>query len=163
MTLEERRAWSRMLVSVAAYAVYVTIIVNRADGGPLADVPYAATLLWTIGIAIAASIAFEIVIAITGEVVASVKESVQKEIGLASGKRRRGRLEVDERDREIGRYGEYVGNSFVVIGATSAMLMAMVEWPWFWIANVIYLCFLLSQVLSSITKIVLYRRGLPQW
>ena len=162
MTLEERRAWSRMLVSVAAYAVYVTIIVNRADGRPLADVPYAATLLWTIGIAIAASIAFEIVIAITGEVVASVKESVQKEIGHR-GPERRGKLAVDERDREIGRYGEYVGNSFVVIGATSAMLMAMVEWPWFWIANVIYLCFLLSQVLSSITKIVLYRRGLPQW
>jgi hypothetical protein len=151
-----------MLVSVAAYAVYVTIIVNRADGGPLADVPYAATLLWTIGIAIAASIAFEIVIAITGEVVASVKESVQKEIGL-KGRERRGRLAVDERDREIGRYGEYVGNSFVVIGATSAMLMAMAQWQWFWIANVIYLCFLLSQVLSSITKIILYRRGLPQW
>jgi hypothetical protein len=162
MTLEERRAWSRMLVSVAAYAVYATIVVGRADGRPLADVPYATTLLWTIGIAIAASIAFEILMAIGGEIFASVKASVQKEIGLEGGAPR-GRLDVDERDRQIGRYGEYVGNSFVVIGATSAMLMAMAQWQWFWIANVIYLCFLLSQVLSSITKIILYRRGLPQW
>jgi hypothetical protein len=157
MTLEEKRAWIRMIVSVAAYAVYATIILNRADGRPLADVPYAATMLWTIGIAIAASIAFEIFMAIAGEVVASVK----KEMGFDDD--RRGRQTIDERDRQIGRFGEYVGQSFVVVGATSAMLMAMAHWQWFWIANVIYLCFLLSSVLGSITKIVLYRRGLPQW
>lgn len=156
MTLEERRAWSRMIVSVAAYAVYVSIIVNRADGRPLADVPYAATLFWTVGISIVAAIVFEIVMSIVGEVVTSVKQ----EIGFEG---QHGRHTVDERDRQIGRIGEYVGHSFVIVGATAAMLMAMAQWQWFWIANVIYLCFLLSQVLGSITKIVLYRRGVPRW
>jgi hypothetical protein len=158
MTLEEKRAWIRMIVSVAAYAVYVTIIVNRADGRPLADVPYAGTLLWTIGIAIAASIAFEIVMAILSSIVASVKQ----EIGV-EGANPKTLHAVDERDRQIGRFGEHTGNSFVIIGATAAMLMAMAEWQWFWIANVVYLCFLLSSVLGSVTKIILYRRGLPQW
>jgi hypothetical protein len=41
--------------------------------------------------------------------------------------------------------------------------MAMAELPHFWIANVIYLGFVLSAVLGSTLKIVAYRRGLPGW
>ena len=41
--------------------------------------------------------------------------------------------------------------------------MAMAEWDYFWIANVIYLCFVLSAILGSIAKIVAYRQGFPQW
>ena len=33
----------------------------------------------------------------------------------------------------------------------------------FWIANVIYVCFVLSAVLSSVTKLIVYRRGMPTW
>ena len=43
------------------------------------------------------------------------------------------------------------------------MLMAMARWEPFWIANVLYLCFVLSVVLGSVTKVVVYRRGLPLW
>jgi hypothetical protein len=49
----------------------------------------------------------------------------------------------DARDQQIGQLGDYVGSSFVVIGAVAAMLMAMAGWDRFWIANVIYLCFFL--------------------
>jgi hypothetical protein len=69
----------------------------------------------------------------------------------------------DVRDRQIGRLGDYTGQAFVVIGAVAAMLMAMARWQPFWIANVIYLGFALSAVLSSIAKIVLYHRSVPQW
>ena len=69
----------------------------------------------------------------------------------------------DQRDRQIYRFGEYVGQSFVVIGAVAAMLMAMFRFDYFWIANLIYLCFALSAILGTITKIVSYRRGLPAW
>ena len=67
----------------------------------------------------------------------------------------------DQRDREIYRFGEYIGQSFVVIGGVAALLMAMAEWDHFWIANVIYLAFVLSAILGSVAKIVAYRPGVP--
>jgi hypothetical protein len=100
MTHDEKRAWIRLVVSVIGYATYVVVVLTRADGRPLPDVPYAAALLWTVGAA---------------------------------------------------------------IGAVAAMLMALAEWDWFWIANVIYLCFVLSAILGGIIKVVVYRRSFPQW
>jgi hypothetical protein len=142
MTHEEKRAWTMLVVAVVAYSAYVVTIVSRANGHPLPDVPYATTLLWSVGAAIAASIVVEIA------------------IGIVSPKASR---DKDVRDREIGRLGDHIGQSFVVIGAVAAMLMAMAEWGWFWIANVIYLCFVLSAILGSITKVVAYRRSFHQW
>jgi hypothetical protein len=142
MTLDETRAWARLVAAVVAYGVYVALVVGRADGRPLADVPYAAALLWTIGASIAG---------------ATVVETV---IRTASPKASRVR---DVRDRQIGRLGDYVGQSFVIIGATAALLMAIAGWQRFWIANVIYLCFMLSAVLGNVTKVVVYRGSFPQW
>jgi len=142
VTHEEKRAWIMLVVSTVAYAAYVIIVLGRAEGRPLADVPYAAALLWTVGGAIAASIAAEIGIGVVTPRASRVK---------------------DVRDREIGRLGEHVGQSFVIVGAVAAMLMAMAGWDRFWIANVVYLCFVLSAVLGSVAKVVMYRRGLPQW
>jgi hypothetical protein len=59
-------------------------------------------MLWIIGAAVTVSIVADI---------------------LTSGPRRT-RL-TDVRDRQIGRIGEHIGQSFVAIGAVAAMLMAM--------------------------------------
>jgi hypothetical protein len=142
VTHEEKRAWIRLVVSVIAYVAYAIIVVGRADGRPLPDVPYAAALLWSVGAAIAASIVIEIALGVFNP---------------------RASRATDERDREIGRLGDQTGQAFVVIGALAAMLMAMADWDRFWIANVIYLCFALSAVLGGITKIIVYRGSLPQW
>jgi hypothetical protein len=142
MTHQEKRAWIMLVVSAVAYAVYAAVILSRAGGHPLVRVPYAAALLWTVGAAIGASIVAETV--------------------LGTVNRRDPRLK-DERDRRIGSLGDQVGSSFVVIGAVAAMLMAMAGWDRFWIANVIYLCFFLSAVLGSVTKVFAYRKGLPLW
>ncbi|GII79532.1 hypothetical protein Sru01_45140 [Sphaerisporangium rufum] len=142
MTHEEKRSWIHLVVTVLAYTGYVIVVTGRAEGRPLPEVPYAAALLWTIGGAIVASMAAE--------------------IGMAVIQPRASRA-VDVRDREIGRYGEHVGQSFVVIGAVAAMLMAVAGWDRFWIANVVYLCFVLASILGSVTKVVLYRRSVPQW
>ncbi|MBX6355246.1 MAG: hypothetical protein IRZ05_05230 [Micromonosporaceae bacterium] len=142
MTHEEKRAWIRLVVSVLAYSAYVVIVLRRADGRPLTEVPYAGTLLWTVGGAIAASIAIEIAMGVLNP--------------------RASRLR-DVRDKQIGQLGDQTGQAFVIIGAMAAMLMAMAEWDRFWIANVIYLCFALSAVLGGVTKVVVYRKGVPQW
>ncbi|MFF5180360.1 hypothetical protein ACFY2Q_20230 [Micromonospora sp. NPDC000316] len=142
MTHEEKRSWIMLVVSVAGYSVYAAIVLSRADGGPLTATPYAGALLWTIGAAILANIVAEIGMGVVNPRASRVK---------------------DVRDREIGRLGDHVGQAFVVIGAVSAMLMALAEWDWFWIANVIYLCFVLSAAVGSLAKVIVYRRGVPQW
>lgn len=142
MTHEEKRAWIMLVAAVVSYTTYVIIIVSRANGRPLPDVPYAAVLLWTVG--------------------ASIVSSIVAEIGIGVVNPRASRVK-DVRDRQIGRLGEYTGQSFVIIGAVAAMLMAMAGWDRFWIANVIYLCFTLSAVLGSITKIGTYRGSFQQW
>jgi hypothetical protein len=142
VTHQEKRAWIMLVVSAAAYGVYAGIILGRAGGQPLPRVPYAATLLWTVGASILASIALEIALGVVNPRASRLK---------------------DDRDRQIGRLGDYTGQSFVIIGAVAAMLMAMAGWDRFWIANVIYLCFFLSAVLGAVTKIIAYRKSFPQW
>jgi hypothetical protein len=140
VTLTEKRAWCLMLATIGAYTWYVVTVVNRSGGGAVQETPYVAALLWSIGAAIVANIAAEIVLSIFNP---------------------RGARTKDERDRAIERYGDQVGQSFVVIGGVAAMAMAMAQWHWFWIANVIYLCFAISAVLSSITRIVMNRKTVP--
>ncbi|MFI7609411.1 hypothetical protein ACIBTV_30460 [Micromonospora sp. NPDC049366] len=142
MTHEEKRAWIMLVVSVVGYSVYAAVVLDKADGGPLTATPYAAVLLWTIGGAVVASIVAEIGMGVVNPRASRVK---------------------DVRDREIGRLGDHVGQAFVALGAVSAMLMALAEWDWFWIANVIYLCFVLSAAVGSLAKVIVYRRGVPQW
>ncbi|HZJ10377.1 MAG TPA: hypothetical protein VFD39_11825 [Trueperaceae bacterium] len=138
MAYEEKSAWIYGIVAIGVYARYVRIILDRAGGGPLDAVPYGSALLWTVGASIAASIVLHIILGIF-----SPKQA---------GKR-------DERDEAINRFGERTGQSFVVISALAALIFALLELEYFWIANVIYLCFTLSAVLSAIAKIIAYRRG----
>ncbi|MEV6522465.1 hypothetical protein AB0M43_11020 [Longispora sp. NPDC051575] len=142
MPTEEKRAWIMVVVSAVAYATYAVIILGRAGPTPLAEVPYVATLLWTVGGAIVASIALTILASIAGP-----RETRHK----------------DQRDREINRFGEHIGQSLVVAGGVAALAMALADWDHFWIANVICLAFFLSAVLASVAKIVAYRRGFHSW
>jgi hypothetical protein len=142
MAFEEKRAWMMALVTVSAYAAYVAVILGRAGGTPLTDVAYASTLVWTIVGAIVASIVLHTAISTVSPEGANSK---------------------DQRDREISRLGDHIGQSFVVIGGVAALGMAMAEWDHFWIANVVYLCFALSAVVGSVAKIVAYRRGFQSW
>jgi drug/metabolite transporter (DMT)-like permease len=137
---EEKRAWILGIAAIASYAVYLVLVLGRAGGRPLAEVPYAATLLWTVGASIVATIVLSI---------------------LAAMISRDG--EKDLRDHEISRFGGYVGHSFVVIGAVAALLLALAEAPHFWIANAVYLCFTLSAILGSVARIFAYRRGFQPW
>jgi hypothetical protein len=142
MTSEEKSAWVMLVVAACAYGVYVAVILAGAARSPLAEVPYAAAMLWTIGGAIVANIVLNTLAGI-----GSPKSAAKK----------------DQRDREIYHFGEYVGGAFVVIGGVATLIMAMLELPYFWIANVVYLTFVLSAILSSVAKVVVYRRGLPAW
>ena len=138
MSSDEKRAWIQAVVAVCGYGTYLAIILGRTGHTPLTEVNYAGVLLWTVGGAI--------VVSILAHIVAGFGDP-------------RGGTRKDQRDREINRFGEYVGQSLVVVGAVAALLMAMARLPYFWIANTIYLAFVLSAVLGSVAKIAAYRRG----
>ena len=142
MASEERVAWIGAITAVIALVAYTVILLTRADGAPLPDVPYADLMLWTIGVSIVATIVLNILAAIL-----SPKDRDKK----------------DQRDKEIYRFGEHAGQSLLVVGALAALLLALVEADHFWIANALFLGFLLSAILGSIVKIVAYRRGLVAW
>ena len=144
MSAQEKNAWILGIIAVAGYGVYLALL-SGSGSGAVTERPYAPILLWTIGIGIVAGIVINII------------------VGIVSGMFRRDAGRIDQRDRQIARFGDQVGQSFVVIGGVAALLLAIVEADHFWIANVIYLGFVLSAVLGSITKIVGYRRGLPEW
>ena len=142
MAHQEKRAWIMLVVTLVVYPAYVAIVLRKAAGGPLVDVTYASTLLWSIAIAIAANIVLDIVTS----------------LGTP-----RHEYKPDVRDREIARIGDLTGQSFLVIGALAGMGLAMIEADSFWIANVIYLGFVLSALLGSATKIAGYRGGFQTW
>ncbi|GLZ82004.1 hypothetical protein Afil01_68110 [Actinorhabdospora filicis] len=142
MAFEEKRAWIFIAVTLAAYLTYVAVVVTGAGDGPLAEASYVPAMLWSIGGAIVASVAAEVVVVAVGG---------------------RGQRRKDERDREIDRFGTWVGHAFLVIGGVAAMVMAMLETPYFWIANAVYLCFALSSLLGALARIAAYRRGFQPW
>lgn len=138
MSYEEKGTWVYLVVSVVVYAAYVGLLLSRAGGAPLADVEYVAPLLWAVGAAIVAGIVVRVVV-----------ETVRPSESYRS----------DERDRELARRGVVVGWWGVVAGSLGALVLALVEADYFWIANVVYLGFVASAVLASVTTIVAYRRG----
>ncbi|MFF3456719.1 hypothetical protein ACFYXH_20765 [Streptomyces sp. NPDC002730] len=142
MPFEEKSAWVMGVLAVSTYAGYLVVILGRTGDTPLVEVSYVATLLWALGISIAASIVLHMLIAMF-----SPKDTHKK----------------DQRDREINRFGEHIGQSFVVIGGVAALGMSMAELDYFWIANAVYLAFVLSAILGSTAKIVAYRRGFQSW
>jgi hypothetical protein len=139
MSYEEKGIWSYLVASAGAYLVYLAIITDRVLHTPVVHVPYVAVLLSTAGASIVASTA-----------VRTMLESARP-----SDSRVR-----DVRDKEIYRFGEYASRWCIVAGSAAALGMAIARWDYFWIANVIYLGFVLWAVVGSVLKLVAYRRGL---
>jgi hypothetical protein len=139
MSYEEKRIWVYLVTSAGAYGVYLAIVFERALRTPIAQVPYVSTLLWTT----------------VASMVASMVGRTMVETARPSDSRR-----GDVRDKEISRFGEYASRWFVIVGAAAAFCMALAKWDYFWIANVIYLGFVLWATVGSVVKLVAYRRGL---
>jgi hypothetical protein len=139
MSYEEKGTWVYLVTSAGAYAVYLAVVLGRLGGTPVSQVHYVAALLWTGAASTAASVVLR-----TAVETASPSESRR----------------ADVRDREIFRFGEYASRWFIIGGAAAGLFMAMARWDQFWIANVIYLGFVLWAVGGSVVKLVAYRRGL---
>lgn len=142
MSFHEKSSWAMLVIIIAVYGWYFSSVFSQLDGVELGEITYRSAMVTTVLMIIALSIAAHILISVTGP-----------KDGDAS----------DERDRSINRYGEYIGGYVLGGGALTALGMAMFEQPHFWIANVILIGLVLSEIASLLTRIFLYRRGLVSW
>ncbi len=138
MAFEEKNTWIYAFVTASSFAIYLVVVLGRARVAPLHEVAYVAPMLWSIGGGIVATIVGRIAVGLAWP------EDCDRK---------------DERDREIHRFGEYVGQSFLCIGGVAALVLSMAEVDHFWISNAIYLGCVLSALLGSAAKIFAYRRG----
>ena len=139
MSYEEKGTWAYVVVGVAVFAGYVSWLLNAADGGRLADVAYQRPL----------------VTAIVVSVVATVVGRVLIEVVRPSESTR-----PDVRDREVSRFGDYVGGQVLSVLGAGVLALAIADADTFWIAQALYAAYVVQMVASSAAKIVAYRRGL---
>lgn len=138
MSYAEKGTWVYGLVSLLVWAGYVVTVTNRADGGPLTEVPYVAPLLWAVGLSILANVLGRVLV----EVVRPSESSL-----------------ADERDRDIERRGEHVAGIVLGAAVVGPLVLALTQAPHFWIANAIYTAYVISAVVGSAVKAAAYRRG----
>lgn len=138
VSFQEKSAWAMAIISIVAMTTYISSVLPGARELPLVEVNYVGAMLSTIALVILAAIIIHIIIAVTNTSEAN---------------------DQDERDMQINRYGDAFGQWLVAGGAMGALLMSVAEWEHFWIANTLYLAFLLATLVGSGAKIVAYRRG----
>jgi hypothetical protein len=149
MPFEEKVSWVSGSVAILVAAVYASVIVPQLSGGQVGAIAYQAPML----IAIAAMI----VVTIVGTILMSIGTAVTAEITGTGSVDEIGR--TDERDHDINRRGELVGYYVSSVGVLAALALAMLKADHFWIANAIFLGFMVSSVVGSAYKILIYRRG----
>lgn len=139
MSYEEKGAWVYLVVVLGAYGAYVAVVLGRVHGAPVASVAYVAPMLWTIGLSIAANI--------VGRIAVEIVRPSETHKG-------------DVRDRDIYRFGEYVGGTVLAVAMVVPFGLTVAGAAHFWIANAIYATFVLSALVGTAVKLVAYRRGL---
>lgn len=147
MSSEEKGQWVYLVAIVLTYLGYVAVVLGRADGGPLTDVDYVPVLVAAIGAGIVLAIVGRIAVGIAGGIAAELAGDDPNQ-------------PEDVRDRDIGRFGEYVAGTVLGVGMIVPFVLALADAASFWIANAMYLAFVLSAVVGAAVKLVAYRRGL---
>ncbi len=143
MVYDERNLWSTLIVSAITMVGYTIVVLQQAGGGPLTDVDWVPIMLWTIG----ASIVGAIVVSIVWGIIAGMRDPD----GVGKS---------DQRDRDIARMGNRVGQAFLVIAGLGVIVLCAFEADWFWIANTMFYGFAVSTIVGGIASVIAYRRGL---
>ena len=142
MTFLEKSNWVVLVVAVPTLLVYVALVVPQVLGRPMAEVAWVEPMLFAI-------VGF-IVANVLGNVVAAASNPAEAD-------------KKDQRDREIDRFGERVGNWLVIAGSIAALVLAMSRRTTSgsptrssWGAS-------REPLLSSVTRIAAYHGPFQQW
>ena len=138
MSFEEKGTWLYAVIGSVLPVVYFATVLGQLPTVAVEAIDYQGQLLWVVGAAIVLSIVGMIGIGILSP----------SDAGKA-----------DQRDKEINRFGEYIGGVVLAVGMLVPFGLAMAEAPHFWIANAMYLVFVVGTLTGTFVKIVAYRRG----
>jgi hypothetical protein len=142
MSFQEKSTWIMLAVGTAVYGWYFVTVFSKFGSQDVADIDYSsAMLVAVISLVVLAAIAFSLV---------ALSSPAESDVS-------------DERDRSINRYGGYIGGFVLATGSLAAMLLAMLEAEYFWIANSLLLALVVSELTAGGVKITLYRRGEMRW
>jgi hypothetical protein len=142
MAFLEKSNWVVLFVAVPTLLVYLAVVVPQVLSDPMAEVSWVEPMVF----------------AIVGFVVANVLGNV---VAAASNPGEADKN--DQRDKEIDRFGERVGNWLIIAGSIVALVLAMTTADHFWIANAIFLGGMAGALLSSATKIAAYHGPFQRW
>ena len=116
MTYEERTTWAQLLVAIVGTLAYVVIVLRQGRRRP------------------AGRRGLPVDDAVGDRAVDRRLDPAEHHV--LHRERRAQRSAATSATSEISAFGTRMGQAWIVIGALAAMLMAMAEWDWFWIANV---------------------------
>lgn len=149
MSYEERNTLVAIFVNVGVVAGFVWLIVSMQGEGAFAGGDglrvWARTVLWIIPVSIVATIVVTIIFNIVFAI--ATREMDPDTV-------------VDERDRSISIMGMRVTMVVASVGFIGALGALAVGWPAFIALNIILAGFALGDLCGSLTRLVLYRRGI---
>ena len=149
MPFEEKITWVSAVVTVIVPVAYFLIVLGRLADSSAADIAYQRPLL----IAIGASI----VLTIVGSILTGIGTGISAEL---RGRSASGEIDrKDERGKTISRRGDLIGYYVASAGMVGVLALTMLQYEYFWIANALYLSFVVATLVSSVVKLVAYHRG----
>ena len=149
MSYEERATWVSTIVTVLVAGIYCSFVLNQAGSVPPAQIAYQKPMLMAIGAIIVVTIIGMILMSIGSAISAKIKGG-----GSVDDIDRK-----DERDDHINRRGELIGYYVSSFGVLGVIALAMLRYDQFWIANALFLTLMIGGLVSSVVKLVIYRRG----
>jgi MFS family permease len=149
MPFQEKMTWVSVVVTALVAVVYFAVVLGRLQDTSAADIAYQ----WPMIVAFIASIVLNII----GAIVMAVGTSISAEL---RGRRASDDVDrTDERDKTIGRRGDLIGYYIASAGMIGVLALTMLQYDYFWIANALYLSFVVAMLVSSVVKLVSYHRG----
>ena len=149
MPFEEKITWVSAVVTVVVPIAYFTIVLGRLGDTSAADIAYQKPLLFAIGASI--------VLTIIGAILTGIGTGISAELRGRSASDDIDRK--DERDKRISRHGDLIGLYVSSAGVVVALALTMLKADYFWIANALYLAFVIGTLVGTTVKLVAYRRG----
>ncbi len=149
MSFEEKTTWVSVVIGALVSIVYFATVLPQLADTAAADIAYQKPLI----VAVIASI----ILTIVGTIAMAIATAVGAEItgtGSVDDIDRK-----DERDISIGQRGDVVGYYLGSAGAVVALILAMLESDYFWIANTLYLSLAIAALVAGVVKLRAYRRG----
>ena len=138
LSLEEKALWIYLVSCLLTYSGYSIFLFWQSANMPLIETGYEQAMIMSIGAVIFINILGRILLAVMYS-----RDAYNKDI----------------RDKEINRFGEYVGCSLLAFTVLIPFGMVLYEVDHFWIAHTMYAAFALSTLTATTVKLVAYQRG----